>query len=337
MNARTAIPLAEGIDVSVVIPVFNEEELLPELYRRVKAAMEPLGVRYEVILINDGSRDQTPHLIADICRKDAHFKSLHFSRNFGHQTAITAGIDHASGSAIFIMDGDLQDPPELIGAFLEKWREGYEVVYAVRKKRKENFFKRIAYTAFYRLLQRVASIEIPLDSGDFSLIDRRVAEALRALPERNRFVRGLRSWIGFRQTGLEYERDKRYAGEVKYTFSKLIKLALDGILSFSYAPLRLATYFGFTVSLISFLLALFFLVQKLTVGIETQGWASTMVVMLFLGGVQLLTIGIIGEYISRIYDEIKQRPIYLVREAIGFEINPNGKLAGSSLSKTELQ
>lgn len=302
----------------MVIPVYNEEALLEELYRRLKTALDALGRTYEVILVNDGSRDRTAELLAEIGRRDARFRSLHFARNFGHQVAITAGIDYASGKAIMIMDADLQDPPEIIPEFLKKWEEGYEVVYAIRQRRKEGIFKRAAYKIFYRVLQKVAAIDIPLDSGDFGLIDQRVAQALRQMPERNRFVRGLRSWIGYRQIGIEYARDKRYAGEVKYTFSKLVKLALDGIFSFSYMPLRLATYLGLTVSATSFVLGIVYLIQKLTVGIQPEGWASTMVVILFLGGVQLLTIGIIGEYIARIYDEVKQRPIYILSHVINF-------------------
>ena len=202
---------------------------------------------------------------------------------------------------------------------VEKWREGFEVVYGVRRKRKENLFKRAGYFAFYRLLKKVTHVDIPLDAGDFALIDRRVADMLKAMPERNRFVRGIRSWIGFRQTGLEYERDARFAGEVKYTFSKLMRLALDGVFSFSYAPLRLSVYMGVIVSAVSFLLGVYFVVLKLTVGIDLKGWASTMVAILFMGGVQLLTLGAIGEYVSRIYDEVKQRPLYIASELTGFE------------------
>ena len=304
---------------SIVIPIYNEEETIPELVRRLTAVMDTLGHPTEVIIIDDGSRDATYRLLQEAHGRDRRFKVIRFSRNFGHQVAISAGIDHASGDAVMVMDGDLQDPPELLPEFLKKRDEGYDVVYAVRRKRKEPLLKRFAYFTFYRLLQRVAAIDIPLDSGDFSLIDRRVADALRAMPERHRFVRGIRSWTGFRQVGLEYERDRRFGGDVKYTTAKLLKLALDGVFSFSYVPLRLASYVGLTISLISFAMALFYFLQKLLVGIDTKGWASTIIIVLFLGGVQLLTVGIIGEYIGRIYDEVKQRPLYVISERLGFE------------------
>jgi glycosyltransferase involved in cell wall biosynthesis len=306
---------------SIVIPIYNEQETVPELLRRLTAVMNSLDRPVEVLFIDDGSSDASFALLADAHRSDPRFKVIRFSRNFGHQVAISAGIDHAAGEVIMIMDGDLQDPPELLPEFLAKWKEGYDVVFAVRRRRKEGLMKKFAYFTFYRLLQRIAAIDIPLDVGDFSLIDRRVADALRSMPERHRFVRGIRSWAGFKQIGVEYERDRRFAGEVKYTTSKLLRLALDGIFSFSFAPLRLASYTGLAISVISFGLALFFLLKKFFVGIDTKGWASTMITILFLGGVQLLTAGIIGEYIGRIYDEVKQRPLYVVSDRLGFEQN----------------
>jgi len=304
---------------SIVIPIYNEQETIPELLRRVTAVIDNLEHPAEVVFVDDGSKDATFQLLSEAHQRDPRIKIIRFSRNFGHQVAISAGIEHASGEAIMIMDGDLQDPPELLPEFLKKRSEGYDVVYAVRRKRKESVVKKLAYFMFYRLLQRIAAIEIPLDSGDFSLIDEKVADALRAMPERHRFVRGIRSWAGFRQIGLEYERDQRFGGEAKYTTAKLLRLALDGIFSFSYAPLRLASYIGLTIALISFVVALFYLLQKLLVGIDTKGWASTIIVILFLGGVQLLTVGIIGEYIGRIYDEVKQRPLYMIRDCVGFK------------------
>jgi glycosyltransferase involved in cell wall biosynthesis len=306
---------------SIIIPIYNEQETVPELLRRLTAVLNGLDRPAEVLFIDDGSGDASFSLLADAHRSDPRFKVIRLSRNFGHQVAISAGIDYAAGEAIMIMDGDLQDPPELLPEFLAKWKEGHDVVFAVRRKRKEGLLKKLAYFTFYRLLQRVAAIDIPLDSGDFSLIDRRVADVLRSMPERRRFVRGIRSWAGFKQVGVEYERDRRFAGEAKYTPSKLSRLALDGIFSFSFAPLRLASYTGFTISVISFALALFYLLQKIFVGIDTKGWASTIVIILFLGGVQLLTIGIIGEYIGRVYDEVKQRPLYVVSDRLGFEQN----------------
>jgi glycosyltransferase involved in cell wall biosynthesis len=317
-----AQPPASDLELSVVIPVFNEEAMLPELFRRLIGALEPLGLRYEVILVDDGSQDATPGMLRAQCTSHPAFRSLHFSRNFGHQAAVTAGIDHAAGRAIFILDADLQDPPELIGAFLAKWREGFEVVYGVRTRRKENALKRLAYYFFYRTLKNMTNVEIPLDAGDFALIDRRVADVLRAMPERNRFVRGIRSWAGFRQTGLVYEREKRFAGEVKYTFAKLVRLAFDGILGFSYVPLRLAIYLGLLVSGTSFALGVFFIFYQFFTGAAPHGWSSTIVTILFMGGIQLLTLGVIGEYVSRIYDEVKQRPLYIVRAREGFPWNP---------------
>ena len=314
----TLPPRIASLDLSVVIPVYNEEALLQELYRRLKGALAPLGLRYEVILVNDGSHDRTPALLAELTASDPAFRAIHFSRNFGHQAAVTAGLDHASGEAVLVMDADLQDPPELLPEMLAKWREGYQVVYGVRRKRKESLPKRLAYWAYYRLLATVTNVEIPLDAGDFALLDQRVVAALRALPERNRFVRGIRSWVGFRQTGLAYERDARYAGDVKYTFAKLVKLALDGIISFSYAPLRVAVYLGVVISVASFLIAVFFLFYKLVVGVEVAGWTSLLIAVLFLGGIQLLTLGVMGEYISRIYDEVKQRPVYVIAELANF-------------------
>jgi dolichol-phosphate mannosyltransferase len=311
-------PVEASLDLSVVIPVYNEEALLHELHRRLKGALEPLGLRYEVILVNDGSRDATPAIIAELCAADPSFRAIHFSRNFGHQAAVTAGLDHAGGAAVLVMDADLQDPPELVGEMLARLREGWHVVYGVRRKRKEGPAKRLAYWAYYRLLRTVTNVEIPLDAGDFALLDRRVVLALRALPERNRFVRGIRSWVGFRQTGLEYERDARYAGEVKYTFTKLVKLALDGIVSFSYAPLRVAVYLGLAFAAASFLIAAFFLLYKLAVGVDVPGWTSLVITVLFMGGLQLLTMGVMGEYVSRIYDEVKQRPVYVVAELANF-------------------
>jgi len=309
---------------SIVIPIFNEQETIPELLRRLTALMDGQTETMEIIFVDDGSKDSSFQQLRDAHGTDHRFKVVRLSRNFGHQIAISAGIDLAQGDAIMIMDGDLQDPPELFANFVDKWKEGYDVVYAIRRKRKEGIFRRAAYFMFYRLLQRISSIDIPLDSGDFSLIDKRVAKTLSALPERNRFVRGIRSWTGFTQIGIAYDRDKRYSGETKYTMTKLFRLALDGMFSFSHAPLRIASYFGFLVSLVSFALGVFYLLQKLLVGIDTKGWASTIIIILFLGGIQLLTVGIIGEYIGRIYDEVKQRPLYIIRERIGFESTKGG-------------
>lgn len=302
---------------SIVIPVYNEEETVPELVRRVRAVIGTLDAPADVILVDDGSRDGTMELLRNAHREDARFKVVSFSRNFGHQTAISAGIDHARGDAVILMDGDLQDPPEVIPDFVAKWKEGYDVVYAVRTKRKENVLKRAAYAVFYRMLRKLSYLDIPLDSGDFCLMDRKVAETLRRLPERNRFVRGLRTWAGFRQTGLAYERDRRFAGRPKYTLRKLFGLAYDGLFSFSTAPLRWAVYSGFGAAALAFVGGLWVVYEKLVHGIAIAGWTSTIVIITFFGGAILLTLGLVGEYVARIFDEVKQRPTYVVRETMG--------------------
>lgn len=310
--------------ISLVFPVYNEEEVLPMLYERVRRALTQLPYDVEVILVNDGSRDRSLELMTRYHQEDPRFKIVDFSRNFGHQVAITAGMDASSGDAVILMDADLQDPPELLPQFLKTWEDGYHVVYAVRKTRQEHALKQFAYRAFYRILQKISNIPIPLDSGDFCLMDRVVVDTIKSMDERHRFVRGLRSWVGFRQIGLEYDRDKRQAGEVKYTFSKLMKLALDGIFSFSYFPLQLASYTGFAVSGLSFFAIAVYLYKKLFVGHEPQGFPTLVTVVLFLGGIQLISLGVIGEYIGRIYDEVKRRPTYIVRRMYGLDSPNNG-------------
>ncbi|MGH7525145.1 MAG: glycosyltransferase family 2 protein [Gemmatimonadales bacterium] len=308
------------LELSIVIPVFNEEATLAELHRRLAEILPEVGGETEIILVNDGSQDRSAEIVGRICREDGRFRGVHFSRNFGHQAAVAAGLRYSAGRAVVVMDADLQDPPPLVLRLLERWREGYEVVYARHTaRRREGPIKRAAAYLHYRVLRRLAGQDIPADTGDFCLMDRRVVDQLNAMPERNRYIRGLRAWVGFRQTAIEFERPGRFAGEPKYTFRGSLTLALNGVVSLTKAPLRLATYFGLLVSLTSFLLAVVFVVQKLTVGFEIRGWASTVVIVLFLGGVQLLTIGIIGEYISRIYDEVKQRPLFIVRSLENLE------------------
>jgi glycosyltransferase involved in cell wall biosynthesis len=311
------------MELSLVVPVFNEEATLPELRGRLSEILPLVGGETEVILVNDGSRDATPELVSGICREDARFRGIHFSRNFGHQAAVAAGLRYSRGRAVVVMDADLQDPPQLVLSLLQKWREGYEVVYARHTRRdREGLLKRLFAFGYYRVLQRVAQHDVPSDTGDSCLMDRRVVDLLNTMPERNRYIRGLRAWVGFRQTAVDFERPGRFAGEPKYTFRKSLSLAVNGIISLSKAPLRIATWFGLMVSLTSFVLAVAFVIEKLTVGFEIRGWASTVVIILFLGGVQLLTIGIIGEYISRIYDEVKQRPLFVVRELENIEAQP---------------
>jgi polyisoprenyl-phosphate glycosyltransferase len=277
--------------------------------------------------VDDGSRDGSLRMMKEIALKDHNFKIVKLSRNFGHQAAISAGIKTASGDCVIIMDGDLQDPPEELNRFLDKWREGYDVVYAIRTKRKEGFFKKIAYSVFYRVLHLISDIDIPLDSGDFCVMDRKVVDVLNnTLPEKNRFVRGLRAFAGFKQIGVKYERAERAAGEVKYTFRKLLKLALDGLFDFSTFPLRLATYFGFIIAIPSFAIGLFFIIHRIF-GFkifghspnDTPGVATLAVGMYFLGGVTLIILGIIGEYLGRIYSEVKQRPFYIIEETYSYK------------------
>lgn len=306
--------------ISLVFPVYNEEQVLPALFERLRTLEQQINqYELEIIFVNDGSHDASLQLMHEFQSRTPLCKILDFSRNFGHQIAITAGIDFASGDAVILLDADLQDPPELLPQFLAKWEEGYQVVYAIRKKRREHLLKRLAYLSFYRILQKISDIPIPLDSGDFCLMDRTVVEALTSIQERNRFVRGLRSWVGFKQIGLEYDRDKRHSGDVKYTFPKLMKLALNGIFSFSYFPLQIASYTGFLVSLISFLGIIVYLYKKLVVGGEPQGFPTLVILVLFLGGIQLISLGVIGEYIGRIYDEVKRRPTYIIKQVYEHE------------------
>ena len=301
--------------LSVVIPLYNEQETVDELRRRLSDVLARIEPDHEVLLVNDGSSDGTAEALRRIAGNGSRWRAIHFSRNFGHQAGVAAGLRYASGDAVVVMDADLQDPPELLEPMLAAWRQGFEVVYAQRVSRtREGPLKRGLAWAYYRVLQAVSPIQIPADTGDFCLMDRKVVDTLNALPERNRYVRGLRAWVGFRQTAVQFERAPRFAGEPKYTFRKSLGLGVNGIISFSKMPLRLATWLGLVVSLASFVLAIVFVIQKLTGNFDIRGWASTVVIILFLGGVQLLTIGIIGEYLSRIYDEVKQRPLYVVRE-----------------------
>ncbi|HEX2055429.1 MAG TPA: glycosyltransferase [Nitrospiraceae bacterium] len=299
--------------LSIVIPVFNEAENIDALHSRLSMVLQDMRLEYEIVYVDDGSHDQSPILLNRLADRDAHVVVVELARNFGHQVAISAGLEHSRGQAVCIMDADLQDPPEVLPKFLEKWQDGAEVVYAIRTLRKEWWGKRLAYAAFYRLLQRVANIKIPLDAGDFCIMDRCVVDQLVQMPERNRFVRGIRSWIGFRQVGVPYERHSRHAGRPKYTFRKLIYLALDGLISFSHMPLRIITLLGIAVSLFSFAVALFYIVKKLALGVGIPGFTTLVVSIFFLAGIQLMTIGVIGEYIGRISDEVKRRPLYVAR------------------------
>lgn len=308
--------------ISIVIPLFNEEENVTQLHDRLTNCSSLWKEDYEIIFVDDGSYDGTLDMLQEICTRDKHIKTIKLSRNFGHQAAISAGIRYAKGDAVVIMDGDLQDPPEELPRFLDKWREGYHVVFAIRQKRKEPFVKKLAYSTFYRLLRTISDINIPLDSGDFCVMDKKVVKVLNnEMVEHSRFVRGLRAYAGFKQIGVKYERSERAAGEVKYTFRKLLKLALDGLLDFSTFPLRIATYLGFLIAFPSFIVGLFFIIHRLfdfkILGYspsDTPGLASLAVGVFFLGGVIMVILGVIGEYIGRIYFEVKKRPFYIIDE-----------------------
>ena len=312
---------SEGrLQYSIVVPVFDEEETLPELTRRLGELLEQLDGPAEVIYVDDGSTDRSYELMLEAHRGDPRFKVIRFSRNFGHEMATTAGLDAASGAAAVVMDADLQDPPEVVLELAARWREGYDVVYAERAERPgETRLKKMTSVAFYRLLQRMTEVEMPLNVGDFRLVDRRALEAFRSMREQNRYVRGMLSWVGFRQVGVPFQRDERYAGETKYPYRKLLGLAIDGIVSFSGYPLRFVLNLGFVVAGLSFLLGCGFVVMKFAGFWEVSGLASVAVFVAFLGGVQLFLLGIVGEYIARIHDEVKRRPLYLVSETQGLE------------------
>jgi len=307
-------------EYSLVVPIYNEAETIPELVRRLTDLVGKLDGAAEMILVDDGSSDGSYELMSLAREADPRFKLLRLSRNFGHQIAVTAGLDVAAGNAVIVMDADLQDPPEVALELAARWREGYEVVYAVRERREgETPFKRATASLFYRLFRRMSDVDVPLDVGDFRLVDRRALDAFRSMRESNRYVRGMFSWIGYRQVGVPFRRDERYAGETKYPLRKMLRFATDGIVSFSAYPLRLALNLGFIVSALSFLLGIVFLVSKLAGFYSVPGLASVAVFVAFLGGIQLLLIGIMGEYVARIHDEVKGRPLYLVSDTQGLE------------------
>ncbi|MFC1701113.1 glycosyltransferase family 2 protein [Patescibacteria group bacterium] len=313
--------LNNQLKLSVVIPVYNEKEVLPVIFTRVRSVLNLLNLDYEVIFVNDGSNDDSSEILKNFYSTDNRFKMISFSRNFGHQIAVSAGLNFVKGDIVVVMDADLQDPPEVIPDLIEKWKQDYQVVYAIRKRRKENILKKIAYRVYYQLLHRLADINIPLDTGDFCLMDCKVVNLINSLPERTRFIRGLRSWVGFKQIGVEYERDKRFAGKPKYTIRKLFSLALDGLISFSEAPLKIVIVMGFIISGLSLIYTIYAVLSRIFVDVSKQipGWATIVVAVMFLGGVQLIIIGLIGEYITRIFNEVKCRPLYILNEKIGFD------------------
>ena len=308
-----------SIMYSIVVPVYNEENVLTEFYNRTISVLNSIKEKYEIIFINDGSIDSSLNILKELCSKDSNTKVINFSRNFGHQLAITAGMDYSTGNAVIVIDSDLQDPPEIIINLIEKRKEGYDVVYAIRESRKgETLFKKLTATFFYKLIIKITNISIPASVGDFRLMDKKVIDAFRVIRERHRFIRGLVSWVGFKQTGITYIRNERFAGQTKYPLKKMLKFAIDGITSFSFLPLQLAMYAGVIISFLSFACGLYILYLRIITGRFIPGIAGILVSVLFLGGVQLLFLGLIGEYVGRMYDEIKQRPLYIVRELLGF-------------------
>lgn len=308
------------IKYSIVVPLYNEELVIEETHKRLSAVMQGTNEEYEIIYVNDGSRDKTPELAKEIMQKDKNVCLINFSRNFGHQTAITAGMDNARGQAIVVIDADLQDPPEVILDMIAKWKEGFDVVYGRRSVREgETVFKKVTAKVFYRFLSSLTDIDIPTDTGDFRLIDRKVCDALKSVKEKNRYIRGLISWLGFKQTDVTYVRKERFAGTTKYPLKKMLKFAGDAITSFSYKPLKLAAYMGYAISIASFLYLIYVIIRKLTIGDFDSGWASIVAISLFFNGVVLIVLGIMGEYIGRIYDECKNRPLYVIAEKLGFD------------------
>lgn len=306
-----------NVKYSMIVPIYNEAETISEMYRRVRAVMDQMDGPAELILVNDGSEDDSLQMLRNLYVRDHQVCYLSFARNFGHQVAVTAGLIHARGRVIVILDADLQDPPELIFEMVQKWREGYQVVYAQRtKRREENWFKRFCAYLFYRAIKHMADVDIAIDTGDFCLMDRRVVDLLNAMPERNRYIRGLRAWVGFRQTCVTFERDPRFAGHAKYTFRKSLALAIDGIVSFSRVPLRLATYVGFFSAFGSLVMAVLVLYWRLfQPDSPVIGFAAIAIAIFFLGAVQLISVGILGEYVGRIHEEVKGRPLYTLAEA----------------------
>lgn len=311
MNTRDSQP-----ELGLVIPCLNEEEVLPELLRILDSL--DIGASMRVLFVDDGSTDGTLSILQEACKRDPRYACLSFSRNFGHQEAVSAGLHHVRGDIVAVLDADLQDPPSVLGEFVQQWQNGYDVVYGIRMNRKESLPLRMAYHIFYRMLKWTANIHIPLDAGDFALMDRRVVDVINAMPEHNRFIRGLRGWAGFRQVGVTYERQMRRAGTPGYTFRKLTRLALDGLMSFSAVPLRLSGWLGILAAFLGFCYLAYALIGYF-LGIEIpRGWTSTIVIVLFLGGVQLMVLGILGDYIGRIFDEVKNRPHYVPQTVFGW-------------------
>ncbi len=312
-----------AVDLSIVIPIYNEQDNLNTLFERLTTVLEPLPLTYELVCVNDGSKDQSLTALIAHHQRNPAIKVVNLSRNFGKEIALSAGIDYATGAAVIPLDADLQDPPELIGILVEKWREGYDVVYATRRSRQgETWLKKFTANAFYQTIDSMSPVYIPPNTGDFRLLDRRVVEALKQMPERNRFMKGMFAWVGFRQIAIPFDRDPRLMGQTTWNYWKLWNFALDGITSFSTLPLKIWTYLGLLISLLALIYAGFLILRTLIFGIDLPGYASLMVTTLFFGGIQLITLGVIGEYLGRVYEEVKARPLYFVRDAYGFD-DPN--------------
>lgn len=317
-------PNLDEIQLSIVVPVYNEEPNLDDLFGRLESVLDRIGTSYEIVCVNDGSKDNTLQGLIDHHKRNPAIKVVNLSRNFGKEIALTAGLDYATGAAVIPIDADLQDPPELIGQLIEKWQEGYDVVYATRRSRQgESWLKRLTADAFYRTISKMSRVPIPRDTGDFRLLDRRVVEAIKQLPERTRFMKGLFAWVGFKQTSILFDREPRHKGKTTWNYWKLWNFAIDGITSFSFAPLKIWSYIGLFISGISLFYASFLVLRTIIFGIDVAGYASTIVAVLFLGGIQLITLGVMGEYLGRVYEEVKGRPIYLVRDVYGFQKNNN--------------
>ena len=309
-----------SVELSIVIPLYNEEANIDRLIERLISVLDKIKTTYEIVCINDGSKDNTLKLLIDYHQRNSIIKVINLSRNFGKEIALTAGIDYANGAAVIPIDADLQDPPELIEQLVAKWREGYDVVYGTRKSRSgESWLKRFTANSFYKTIGKMSPVPIPANTGDFRLLDRQVVEAIKQLPERTRFMKGLFAWVGYKQTSILFDREPRFGGKTTWNYWKLWNFALDGITSFSFFPLKIWSYLGLVISLISLLYASFLIIRTLIFGIDVAGYASLMVAVLFFGGIQLITLGIIGEYIGRVYEEVKRRPLYFVRESYGFK------------------
>lgn len=306
---------------SIVAPIYNEEGNIALLYERISHVMNSTGETWELVMVNDGSRDRSPQMMDDLAQRDSRVKTLHFARNFGHQTAVTAGMDHAGGEAVVLIDADLQDPPELILEMIERWKAGYQVVYAVREQRKgESWFKVFTAKLFYRVIYRITEINIPLDTGDFRLMDQRVVEVMRQMREHNRFIRGMTSWVGFKQTGVNYVREARHSGETKYPLRKMLRFAMDAVTGFSYFPLQIMVYVSLVLGILSLLAIPVIAILRVTLGVEfLGGQATTIALLLFLSAFQLFFLFILGQYVARVYDEARNRPLYVIASRRNFE------------------